>query len=620
MKIIILFLILACSLSSYNSFAQTNTNYTISEKKGKFGYLKPNSKKWAIKPQFDGALAFGERLDSNFAFAKKDTLWGVIDKTGKWVVKPTYEAIFECEGYSKSLLGKRGNKNVFLSKKGDTLTPVFDYLTIFEDTKYLDSKYLSNTKKALIMIYNKNTISGFYEYLGNGLLKKIYGECVEIKILAQDIIIISKLVDGKLKKGLYNIASGKSTAIENDDITCFTFTSFPRRNTSFRTVNNGLYGILDKEFSNVLPSEYTYINPFGSPPNQFIVTIKNGKKGLLNLSNNKFRLLLNNEYKDVKWCTNIYFGIPLDVDSLRCYILKKDSLYGIYDKNKKQIVPYNLQDAYPTPSYNKEKPLIIFKQNNKVGIMNADTGEILIKPIYDQFDKYSEIYGLPNWSLVSRANKKFGRLYIKNNKIEEVKPIYDSISSDNEDTSTDINIESTFFWHLNKKKYKWNGKKHQFIPYIDKYLDKKRVEYGDTIISPTFRVSPYDPLPKPKGSLDEIPNTSSLLLGTYIVSKTEAMFSGRNGQSFEDFIIKNMKYPQKAIDNKIEGIVEMEITISKDAQITNIKITKSLGYDCDEEATRVVTLTNWNPPVFNGYETVTSIKRLKIVFSNKNRK
>lgn len=43
----------------------------------------------AIQPQFEGAGLFHEGV----APARQDGLWGLIDRSGAWVVKPAYEVI-----------------------------------------------------------------------------------------------------------------------------------------------------------------------------------------------------------------------------------------------------------------------------------------------------------------------------------------------------------------------------------------------------------------------------------------------------------------------------------------------------------------------------------------------
>ena len=62
------------------------------------------------------------------------------------------------------------------------------------------------------------------------------------------------------------------------------------------------------------------------------------------------------------------------------------------------------------------------------------------------------------------------------------------------------------------------------------------------------------------------------------------------------FIKNHTHYPSKAKKHHIQGIVEVDFLVSKDGEIKNPHVFKSLGYGCDEEAIRVVKLMpKWKP-------------------------
>lgn len=66
--------------------------------------------------------------------------------------------------------------------------------------------------------------------------------------------------------------------------------------------------------------------------------------------------------------------------------------------------------------------------------------------------------------------------------------------------------------------------------------------------------------------------------------------------SFYDFLAKNIKYPQMAIQNKTEGNVFLSFIVEKDGSLTDIKVDRGLGNGTDEEAIRVLKLSKrWNP-------------------------
>ena len=62
------------------------------------------------------------------------------------------------------------------------------------------------------------------------------------------------------------------------------------------------------------------------------------------------------------------------------------------------------------------------------------------------------------------------------------------------------------------------------------------------------------------------------------------------------YIQENIKYPQSAIDNKIEGRVFVTFVVEKDGSITNAAVMRGIDKECDAEALRVVSsMPKWNP-------------------------
>lgn len=58
--------------------------------------------------------------------------------------------------------------------------------------------------------------------------------------------------------------------------------------------------------------------------------------------------------------------------------------------------------------------------------------------------------------------------------------------------------------------------------------------------------------------------------------------------TFNTYIKNNLKYPEEAIANNIQGRVNLRLTISATGKIDNIEVLKSLGAGCDEEAIRLI--------------------------------
>ena len=77
--------------------------------------------------------------------------------------------------------------------------------------------------------------------------------------------------------------------------------------------------------------------------------------------------------------------------------------------------------------------------------------------------------------------------------------------------------------------------------------------------------------------------------------ETQPQFPGGD-DSLYSFIYSNLRYPQEAIDNGIEGRVFITFVIEKDGSITGIKLLRDIGYGCGEEAMRVVRMMpKWTP-------------------------
>lgn len=61
------------------------------------------------------------------------------------------------------------------------------------------------------------------------------------------------------------------------------------------------------------------------------------------------------------------------------------------------------------------------------------------------------------------------------------------------------------------------------------------------------------------------------------------------------FISDNIVYPEQALANKIEGSVYMVYTVNNIGEITDIEVTKGIGFGCDEEAIRVICMMQYEP-------------------------
>lgn len=70
-----------------------------------------------------------------------------------------------------------------------------------------------------------------------------------------------------------------------------------------------------------------------------------------------------------------------------------------------------------------------------------------------------------------------------------------------------------------------------------------------------------------------------------------------------EFIANNLRYPEPARENRIEGRVHVEFVVEKDGSITHVKAIRGreLGHGIPEEAVRVVkAMPKWSPAMMDG--------------------
>lgn len=81
-----------------------------------------------------------------------------------------------------------------------------------------------------------------------------------------------------------------------------------------------------------------------------------------------------------------------------------------------------------------------------------------------------------------------------------------------------------------------------------------------------------------------------------------------------EYVSKNMKYPQEARDKKIEGKVAVQFVIERDGKISNVKILRSIHPLLDAETVRIIkNMPDWIPGKQRG-ETVRVMYTMVVTF------
>jgi TonB family protein len=59
-------------------------------------------------------------------------------------------------------------------------------------------------------------------------------------------------------------------------------------------------------------------------------------------------------------------------------------------------------------------------------------------------------------------------------------------------------------------------------------------------------------------------------------------------RSFKQYLQQNIRYPEDARANKVEGRVTVEFTVETSGELTNFRIIRGIGSGCDDELIRLI--------------------------------
>ncbi len=98
-------------------------------------------------------------------------------------------------------------------------------------------------------------------------------------------------------------------------------------------------------------------------------------------------------------------------------------------------------------------------------------------------------------------------------------------------------------------------------------------------------------------SLQPVPETASQT-EIHTMVQEKARYNG----NLREFIIKHLRYPEKAKENNIQGRVTVQFDITADGTVENAGVVRGLEEDCNNEAIRLIQLTSesWKPEIIGG--------------------
>jgi protein TonB len=73
-------------------------------------------------------------------------------------------------------------------------------------------------------------------------------------------------------------------------------------------------------------------------------------------------------------------------------------------------------------------------------------------------------------------------------------------------------------------------------------------------------------------------------------------FGGGDSNKFREYIARNLKYPEVAAENGIQGRVFVQFVVEPDGRVSNVKVVRGVDPALDREAVRVVESSPpWKP-------------------------
>jgi TonB family protein len=79
--------------------------------------------------------------------------------------------------------------------------------------------------------------------------------------------------------------------------------------------------------------------------------------------------------------------------------------------------------------------------------------------------------------------------------------------------------------------------------------------------------------------------------------------------AFEEYLKKELKYPEEAESRHLEGTVKLKFTVTANGALEDVKVVSGLSKECDEEAIRLLREgPAWRPAILNGRPTSQTVR------------
>lgn len=257
-----------------------------------------------------------------FAMFSDDGKVGVIDKTGKLLIEPKYLDVF-IPNPSKDVFVcyENSEKFKFLNSKGEELFK--DY----EDVTALQTSELSLDFEKAFFRFKKDEKYGLIDYEGNVIVSANYDELTSLKNRPGEI-----LAKKGEKYGVLGSDGNIKIEIKYDSIIGDEYFTDKKGygETGYivgeKGSNGFLYGYLNNYAEKVLDVKFESISRVlkYDESDAYLIVMSNGKKGVYKNS----KEIIEQKYQNINYA-----------DSSQIFVAKRNSNYGIFNENGKEIIP-----------------------------------------------------------------------------------------------------------------------------------------------------------------------------------------------------------------------------------------------------------------------------------------
>ena len=295
-----------------------------------------------------------------FTMYSLDGKVGAVDKTGKIVVKPEYLDVFIPNPSKPVFVCYTTDSETykFINDKGEELYKDYGDVTILQ-TSELNLDFEKN-----VLRFRKDGKYGLIDYDGNIVVSASYDELTSLKnrpgeILAKKNEKVGVLdSSGKVKIDFkYDSIVGDEYFTEKYGYTKAGYIVGIKGKNGFEYgyLNNFAEKVLDEKFESI-----SRVLKYDDENNIYLIVMSNGKKGVYKNS----KKIIEQNYQNINYA-----------DNSKIFVVKRNSNYGIFNVNGKEILPvkykaYNLAGDYISVENSNGQKELYDVNGNKVSNLN----------------------------------------------------------------------------------------------------------------------------------------------------------------------------------------------------------------------------------------------------------